>query len=439
MSFNRLEVLHNNEIKVKSSRSTELKIGQKKIVTPNFCLRPKNAEELDLLLKMKTEYDFRFLTSYVIRLIDIPKTIYPRIKKIAQTNLFGQILEDPFSMSLAKDIIFIDPAFEYLYYDVENVLTRIERFSLLPTRIRDYAKRCLMEKKIREKTDYRKWREAFHNKFWSEIYENDAERTRMIRDIQNIELRSKADVIIPPVPFITSRRLLDIAILINQRSRELARGKTESADYFPLRADMLRNDEIMNSLKRYIGDNEETRLTIFKIKYLNLNSEEKLLEKNAYKSLLVDLSFLNQHIENKAFMLLDAGNQAIPSAITGFDIVSASFNGDKEDRHVRNAHSVFASWYDPEFMTFHNHEVLQNILRNSQGVVPCHCPVCSFPSNYLTDRFIDYNRSVKAHYLFCRESEMSEIFDAVESNIISIGADKLQRSQLKNLVDLVSR
>jgi hypothetical protein len=36
-------------------------------------------------------------------------------------------------------------------------------------------------------------------------------------------------------------------------------------------------------------------------------------------------------------MLLEAGNQAFPSALTGFDIVSSSFNGDKDDRHIARA------------------------------------------------------------------------------------------------------
>jgi hypothetical protein len=439
MSFNRLEVLHDKEIRDKFSKSRGLKIGNKSIVTPTFCLRPKNAEELDLMLRLKSEYSFGFLSAYVIRLIDLQRTIYPRIGSISQINLFGQLIEDQFSSSLARDIILIDPALEYLYYDVEDVLVRLSSISFLPWNIRNYAKKCICEKKYREKGDYRKWREAFHNKFWTEILENDAERTRMIRDIQNTELRNKADILIPPVPFITSKRLLDAAILINQRSREIARGRSESADYFPLRSDMLRDEEIMNTIKKHIENSEAARLTVFKLKYLNLNNEEKILEKNSYKSLLMELSFLSQHLRNKAFMLLDGGNQLIPSAVTGFDIVSSSFNGDKEDRHIKNQRDVFAKWYDPEYLIYHSRQDLLTILRNNQGVVPCHCPVCSIPSNYFAENFIEYNRSVKMHYLFCREAEMSEIYNAIERKTTAMGADKLQRSQLKNLADLIPR
>jgi len=433
----RLEVVHYPDRSSNFSKSVDLKIGQKAVMTPNFCPRLKNSEELDLLLNMKSRYSPNFLSSYVVRLLDASRTLYSKIRALSQQSLFGEVTEERFSSSLNRDLLFIDPALEYLHYHAEYTLPKIASLFSLPKVLRDYAQRCLKEKKVRERSDFQKWQDAFHRRFWTDLYEDDSKRTRLIRDIHNLEIKNKSDILIPPVPLITTPHMLDIAILINERSRELARGKRESADYFLLRVDALRKDEVMNRIKQYIESAEDTRLTIFKFKYMNLNEEERTLEKNAYKSLLMELSLVAQHSENKAFALLEGANQIFPSALTGFDIVSSSFNGDKEDRHTRKEHSPFAKWYDPEYMIYRSRDELLQIIHNNGNVVPCHCSVCATPSSFLTEDFVEYNRNVKMHYLFCREAEMKEIFEAIKQNTTRMGVDKLQRSQLKNLVDLV--
>jgi hypothetical protein len=439
MSTSRLEVVHYPDRSSNFSKSVDLKIGQKAVTTPNFCLRLKNSEELDLLLNMKSRYSPNFLSSYVVRLLDTPRTLYSKIRALSQQSLFGEATEERFPSSMGRDLLFIDPALEYLHYHAEFTLPKIASLFFLPKGLRDYAQKCLREKKVRERSDFQKWQDAYHRRFWTDIFEDDSKRTRLIRDIHDLEIKNKADILIPPVPLITSPHMLDIAILINEKSRELARGKRESADYFLLRVDALRKDEIMNRIKQHIESAEDTRLTIFKFKYMNLNEEERTLEKNAYKSLLMELSLVAQHSENKAFALLEGANQIFPSALTGFDIVSSSFNGDKEDRHTRREHSPFAKWYDPEFMVYRSHDELLQIVHNNGNIVPCHCPVCATPKSFLTDDFIEYNRNVKMHYLFSRDTEMKEIFEAIRQNTTRMGVDKLQRSQLKNLVDLVPR
>jgi len=439
MSINRLEVVQYPDRRSTHSQSVDLRIGKKTVVTPNFCLRIKNEQELDLFLHLKSKYPLSFVYSYIVRLLDAPRTLYPKIKALAQTGLFGGMTETHYSSSLNSDLIFVDPTLEYLYYHSENILQRITSSFTIPKILRDYAKKCLDEKKrMASSSEFLKWRDAFHRKFWNTIYEDDSQRTKMIRDIHNLEIKYKADILIPPTPLITSDRLLNTALLINERSRELARGKRESADYFLLRVDTLRDNEIMDKIKRQVESSEDARLTIFKFKNMNLNSEERTSEKKAFKDLLIELSFVARHAENKAFMLLDAANQVYPAALTGFNIVASSFNGDKEDRHSRVERSPFGSWYDPEYMVFRSrNQLLEEIIKNNGGTVPCHCPECASPSDLLSEDFIEYNQAVKRHYIFCREAEMKEIFEAVKKRTTSMGTDKLQRSSLKNLIDLI--
>jgi hypothetical protein len=437
MSMNRLEIIQHPERSCNFSKSVDLKIGTKTITTPAFSLRVKNEVELDLLLQLKRKYSLRFLSTYVVRLLDAPRSLHWKIKELSQKNLLGEAAKPDFPKSLQTDLIFVDPALEYLLYHAEDTLSKFQSLFFLPKTVRDYALRCSNEQKVREKKDFKKWQEAYHRKFWSDILDDEQKRTRLIRDFHELEIKNKADVLIPPVPLITSQTLLDASIKINEKSREFSRGKKESADYFLLRIDAHRNDEIMDKIKQHIENSEDCRLTIFKIKNMNLNNEESTVEKNAFKSLLMELAFISSHVPNKAFMLLEAGNQTFPSALTGFDIVSTSFNGDKDDRHSRIARSPYAKWYDPEYMNYRSREELVQIKNNNgQNAIPCNCPVCLAPS-FLTEDQSEYNRNVKKHYIFCRNSEMKEIYDAIEKKTIGLAADKISRSQLKNLVDLI--
>ena len=124
--------------------------------------------------------------------------------------------------------------------------------------------------------------------------------------------------------------------------------------------------------------------------------------------------------------------------MTGFNIVSTSFNGDKDDRHSRKKRSPYGKWYDPEYMIYRSREELFKIINNSeQKTIPCSCPPCSSPATFMTDDESEYNRKVKAHYIFAREAEMKEIYDAIKNRTIGMARDRVDRSQLGNLKDLI--
>ena len=441
MSVDRLEVIQYPERSCNFSQSVDLKIGKKSVTTPTFSLRVKTERELDLLLDIKSKHSLRFLSSYVVRLLDTPNTLYYKIKASKQQkNLLGQVAEPIFLNSLETDLVFVDPALEYLYYHAEDTLHKCTSLFFIPKILRDYAQRCLRERKVRIRGSFQEWQESYHNKFWKEIYEDESKRTKLIRDFHSIEIDNKVDALLPPVPLTYTTRLLETSILINQKSRELSRGKKESADYFLLRTDALKNEEIMSQIKQHIEESEDTRLTVFKFKNMNLNLEEASLEKNAFNSLSMELAIISKHVKNKAFMLLESGNQTFPAALTGFNIVSTSFNGDKEDRHSRKTRSPYAKWYDPEYMIYRSRKELFDIINNSeQKTIPCNCPPCSSPASFMADDEFEYNRKVKSHYIFCREAEMKEIYEAIEKRTIGLAADKINRSQLGNLKDLVPR
>lgn len=434
MSANKLKVIHYKDRRCKSSESVDLKINDKTIVTPIFAPRLKNAKELQLYLDVKADYAPTFLSAYVVRLLDVGKTLYSRLKKVRQTNLLGQTTDEAFLSSLRTDLTLIDPAFEYLYYYAN--MSRLAHSPFVSRIVRTYATN-LLKKRDSEKTE-RFDRDAEHTNFWTCIYKDANKRMKLIRDTFNVEVRSRCDIFIPPVPLIASPHLLDVAIFMNEKSRAFSQEKKECADYFVLRQGILRNSRMMTTIKEYI-ESSPSPLTVFKFKDMNLNDENYSLERSAFKSLLMELSFLSQHVENKSIALLESGNQTFIASLSGFAMVSTSFGMDREDRHRRKRRSPFGNWYDPTFMTLRDRDTLLTIVSNNNGQIPCHCPVCTTLPSFIENEFIEYNRKIKKHYMMCREQEMNEIFTAIEKQDALMGFEKLQRSSLKNLTDVVSR
>lgn len=441
MSSSQLKVVHYPHRRCKFSESMDLKINNKTIVTPTFAPRLKNESELALYLDIKNDYTPHYLSAYVVRLLDVGKTLYPTLKRTALSNLLGETIDVQLSPSFGDDILLIDPALEYLYYSTNMV--RLAHAPFVSRTVKNYVTR-FMEKSKEQKEHEEKWqgleafRETEHTNFWTCIYKEANLRMKLIRDTFNVELKCRADMLVPPVPLITSKHLLDVAIFMNEKSRAFAEGKRECADYFILKKHVLKNEHIMSTIKEYVA-NSESPLTIFKFKNLNLNEEDLALERSAFKSFLMELSLVSQHSENKAFVLFESGNQTFPAALCSFAIVTTSFSIDREDRRPRREISPFGNWYDPVSMTPKNKETLSSMVGNNSGIVPCHCDVCVTNPSLLKDGFIEYNQKVKKHYMLCREQEMKEIVNAIEKQDSLMGFEKLQRSSLKNLIDVIPR
>lgn len=441
MSLDQLKVVHFPNRRCKFSESVDLKIHNKTVITPTFAPRIKNDGELALYLDIKNNYRPNYLSAYVVRLLDVGRTLYPTLKKSALPSLLSETIDIQLSPSFGDDILFVDPALEYLYYSTN--MARLAEAPFVSRTVKTYVKR-FMEKSKQEMDDPEKWQglEAFrdreHTNFWTCVYKEAGMRMKLIRDTFNVELKCRADMLVPPVPLITSRHLLDVAISMNEKSRAFASGKRECADYFILKQQVLKNEHIMSTIKEYVADSESP-LTIFKFKSLNLNQEDLSLERSAFKSFLMELSLVSQHSENKAFALFESGNQTFPAALCSFAIMSTSFSIDREDRRPKKEVSPFGNWYDPESMLPKNQETFSAMVNNAGGVIPCNCDICKTNPDLLKDVFIEYNHKVKKHYMLCREQEMKEVVTAIGQQDTQMGFEKLQRSSLKNLIDIIPR
>jgi hypothetical protein len=448
---NRLTVKHYPNRRCRFSESVDFEVNGKSVPTPTFAPRLKNDNELNIFLEMKSTHEPKQLSAFTIRLIDVKRTIQYRLKKTEQTNLFGQPLDVPFAESLKRDIILIDPALEYLFY--YNMLDRLKTSVFMSNIIRKYAEKIshgieeLKEQRERLKDTNEKptqtiegYRDAQHTNFWTCIYKDANKRIKLIRDTYTAEMMCRADVLIPPVPLITCPHLLNVSIDMNEKFRALAEDKGECADYFVLKRQMLKNESIMDKIKTYVS-NSESRLTIFKVKDFDLTNADYALERSSFGKLLEELFLVSQHVENKSFALFEAGYQAFPAALCSFAIVSTAFNLDRDDRRATQGQAIseFANWYDPNSMTMRNRDVLIAETQNNGGVVPCHCPECTSGRPLTKETPIEYNKRVKKHFLHTRENEMREIVDSINRQNVSMAFEKLERSDLRILSNLIPR
>jgi hypothetical protein len=451
MNTPQIQITHYEHRKCKFSESVDLKINGKTLVTPTFAPRLKSDSDLKVYDAVRHAYSPRQLSAYVVRLLDAGRTLYPSMKKKAFPLVVDQsTLDTRFTPQQGEQVLLIDPALEYMYYTVN--MERLATTPFVSHTIRDYITKFLEKSKkleIERQNEESKnvigrseFRDTTHTNFWTCVYKDASMRMKLIRDTFNLELKAKTDVLIPPVPLITSPHLLEVAIFMNEKSRAfspaLSQDKRECADYFIIKPQILKNQRMMSTIKEYVTDSE-TPLTLFKFKSLNLCDENMALERDAFKSFLMELSLVS-HVENKTFGLLEAGNQTFPAAFSSFAIVSTGFNLDREERRKDQKEiSPYANRYDPARMIMQSKETYLTTVENNGHVIPCDCRDCIENPTVPENDFIEYNRRAKTHYLLCREQEMKEIIDAIAEGKSQMGFEKLQRSSLKNLIDVMPR
>ena len=267
-------------------------------------------------------YSPRHLSVQVVRLLDAGRTVYSNMKRRNPLNIVDQTFGTP-PPQAGENALIVEPALEYLYYT--SNMERIANTPFVPRAVNTYVKnymdkeKRLIEARIQGENviGTQLFREAEHTNFWTCVEKDTNMRTKLMRDTFVLELKCRADVLVPPVPLITNSHLLDMAIMMNEKGRAFAPAlddeKRDCVDYFVIKPNVLRNKHLMATIKEYVADSE-TAITLFKFKNLNLNGEDMSLERAEFKSFLMELALVTQHSERKAFGLLEAGKSSVSSS-----------------------------------------------------------------------------------------------------------------------------
>ncbi len=427
------------------AKTCEVTLGNKQFLTPGFAIRLDSQEKLKLYLSVKQRGQTRHLAGYVVHLTDAQRVLGRRLRDINQIDLQGRTVDKEFLRSSLSDLVIIDPALEHLYYGAH--LADFAVSPNMPKELVDYAldydsaKRTLGASVPDNKNKpLRTWLNERHLKFWSRLEKDERARTRFIRDMLVRQLDFGATMMVPPVPLITnSSQLFELAKIINRKSFEVSRLVGECAEAFTFQIGTVRNSTLMNELKEVVSsDHSNSRLTVLKFKYMNLNEEERIIERTAFRNLMQELDMISRLNPNRIFMLLESGNQTLVCAGRGFDFLSTSFSVDRDDRMRRTERSPWSKWFDGKYQTLLSRDDLLIAWRNNGNRIPDDCRECVSVSDPESLSMDEWNKSTKRHYLFRRNKDFGEVASAILEGTATAGMiNKLSDSVLKNLVELV--
>jgi hypothetical protein len=425
-------------------RTTRTTIGDKPILTPNFCALVQNNRELESLMKVSMLSESRHLGTYIIRVFDTQTIITPRLKNKTQLSIANlESVEALFLKFARQKVFFADPALEYLLYEfhARKFVKALKELRTKPKQLDvllHYLEERDAKKEEYEKKEYERWKKAFHKKFWYELDRHQNVRNKFIGDFLDVETSCSSEVFIPPVPIVDSEGMLDIAERINSITKSIAPRTKPCATYFMFKKSFLRNDNLVDRFVSYIKS-DPTQLTIVKIKNLDIWKAGCVQQRENYKNIMDAMYEARKMNPSKIFMALENWYVSYASASYGYNIVSTSMHGfDKDSSFGTN---TYGSWFDPELMYYVPfNELKTKVLKNTHNnVMPCYCSVCKEIKNLSEVTKDEWYRLRREHYTLTMNEYMRIISKAIRDRTIELSREKIANSQLALLRDLIPR
>ena len=282
----------------------------------------------------KTKHLLEHVESYAVRMFDAPKTHFPKIdgiieRKQSLEKFIDTPILDPFEDYLKRMVSIPDVGFEYLYYD--NSRDKLRAFANLHDELKpitDYLD--LLDKNKKNIKDQPKkfvhLNAILHNNFWRDLFARSESKKReaMIGRLLDYQ-RKYFDYDNPPTNFVDSLDMFEYAKQINETSQAISySNERECATSFTLHSSVLLNENLFAKILEFL-EQDRAKLTILKFKELDLRAKVDYTMRENYKHLLEKITEIKRDNKNKAFMMLEAGNQYI-LCLPVFDIVSRHLN-----------------------------------------------------------------------------------------------------------------
>ena len=423
------------------ARATEVILGEKRIMTPNFSTLVKTPAEFNSLMRLGLLAEAKHLGSCVIRLFDTWDTILPKLHDKNQMSLKTYKSIEPYFVDFnRKKFILVDPSTEYLLYEFyagkfPRILRKIRRRKQLDTLLQ-YLEERHAKKHTLPQDEYEQWKKAFHRKFWYTLDRNEVMRSKFVGDFIDLEGMCGTDIIIPPVPIIDSEGMLDIAMRINTLTKAIAPRNKLYATYLLLQKGVLRNDQLVGKIVSLLKA-DPTQVTIIKIKNLDLWHSGRITQRENYKKLMDAMYETRKENPKKLYITLENWYQSFPSACYGFNIVSTSMHGyDRDSEFGRN---IRGSWFDPDLMYYIPYNDLKKTVKNNDNRLPCYCSVCKPITNLNKITAENWNILRREHYVLTMNEFMRMIDQAIHEKNIELAREKLANSELSRLKTLIPR
>lgn len=426
-----------NRLKVKEIdrhryvRIAEGSLGSRSVLFPGFSPLVKTAQtpdEMSILSSTKRRYPLQHTDTSVVRVFDAERILGAEFDRARNLTLGGDAVRTALSTYGTQNVLIPDPGTEYLYF--EDYYTRFVNRGM-PKAIRSYAAMCNAKKRNQTTAEFNQTKKIVHQRFWEEISVDLKALNQMIGEFLDLEQRYY-DLSVPPSPLITNPELFETSMEVNRLSRAISEARDrECATYLPFHMDVMHDAQLIERALDYIEKDDNT-LTILKFKNLDLTGLKEFEGRENYRNILARIVDIKTSNPERAFMLLEAGNQFWVSW-QAFDCVSGSLTGIDTDVHFGKNH--FGLWWDPVQLVARSYS---DYVRkyNTEGVkFGMHCPACSSIVGRLPDS--------REYHIYRREHRLHDLDQKADTVARSI-ADRsseavfekvLYNSSLSNLHD----
>lgn len=428
------------QLRDRYARITSARIGEKTFLTPSFFVLIQDPYELDALLELQSQHHLSRLGGIIVKIFDARRTL-ERVQRQIPKDIFGKVREDKYSLFLKTHALLIDPALEYLYYEgkMEKFLSDLQTHKLIV----NYLNRLEQEKtRYETKGKYNQAKEKLHSDFWKGLIKDSSKEVGFIKHSLEQQWRFGADITIPPVPLITARDMLSIAIEVNEKSRELSRlGGKPCSTYFLLKSNLIRDHALLEDIKEYVAERASQTLTLFKFKYLDLTDPKLITGRENYARLMSDLAYYSKIFPNRACMVLENYYQSFVSTIAGFDIISCSFTAQDGGEISFSEHPSYGQYLDPKLLIHRNFDEMVEVYKNNHQRLPCSCISCkSIVVKDLRELSPDtWNVLRRKHTASLMNTWMEYMAQAIEKGNTELLVDRLANSKISILKDLLPK
>jgi hypothetical protein len=417
------------------ARKSIIKIGEKLILAPTYGTYLQKKFEMDLLCSTKIQ-EFSNIGIIASKIYLIENMIREREGRLGLMTLTGKSMEENYKDLKKEKIWIIDPCADEFYYKNEKVregFSEIKEFS-------SEIKKLLVNTKEKD-----------YNKLWNDINSDTTLFMKFIREFVKSQAKFKTDIILPPSPLITAdspEYIIDVWHKITKTTGVLAKTLAEknSAILLNLHFNLFRRPEKLASIIKKLTD-MSSEDTISEIKTIIIKIHGEDLESDTGETRSRFRSFINgitnfSSLTKRAFFILDTSSVGLACISLGADGFIEPLNGVigngiafSKDKHGR--------YYHPDGLKYTRFKDLKEFYEHNNSNLPCHCSFCNNISGRNLDKEVpitEWNLSRRGHLLECRNSEIKEYRKTIDENTTSNAIiDKIQRSDIKNLLDILPK
>lgn len=433
--FQQLEVKEKN--RSNKARKSIINVSDKKsILTPVYGTSLQRQFEINLICSDKFD-EFNNIGIISSKIYDAWNIIREKEGRLSMLNLKGEFVEKNYRNLRAEKLWIFDPCTDEVYYKNPNTEKKFKECGLLSQNIRKFL--IKMDGKN-------------YDNSWKSLNENIPLFMKFLREFVKAQAELKADIILPPVPMIMADSpdyIVDIWHKIIKTTGVLSKTLAEknSSILINLNFNIFRRPtklkKLLETLLEISSEDSisEIKTIIIKIQKsddLEADTAETRTRFKKFIAGIIDYASLTK----RATFILDESSIGLACISLGIDGFIEPLNG-VTGVGIARSNEKKGRYYHPEGLKYVRFPDIKEFYNNNNKKLPCNCHFCSNINGNDLDSGVsieEWNTFRRGHLLESRNSEIEEYNKTIDENTTTNAIiDKIQRSDIKNLLDILPK